>query len=181
MRSSKLWPRSSGARVSSPPAAILSCSRTRSRPLTSSETVCSTCKRGLTSRKYTLPFGVTMKFAGAQAHVADRGEQAAGVFLERADDFLGQEGRGCLFHEFLVAALQRAVTGGVHGEVAVRVAPGLGLDVACLVHELLDEVFLQIAALQRVVVHVEAAQLLVVMHTVMPWPPPPSVRFIMIG
>ena len=60
MRSSKLWPRSSGARVSSPPAAILSCSRTRSRPLTSSETVCSTCKRGLTSRKYTLPFGVTM-------------------------------------------------------------------------------------------------------------------------
>jgi len=46
----------------------------------------------------------------------------------------------------------------------VRVAPGLGLDVACLVHELLDEVFLQIAALQRVVVHVEAAQLLVVMH-----------------
>ena len=104
------------------------------------------------------------EFAGAQAHVADRGEQAAGVFLQRADDFLGQEGRGRLFHEFLVAALQRAVTGGVHGEVAVRVAPGLGLDVACLVHELLDEVFLQIAALQRVVVHVEAAQLLVVMH-----------------
>ena len=60
MRSSKLWPRGSGASVSSPPSAMVICSRTRSSPHTSSLTVCSTCRRGLTSRKYTLFCGVTM-------------------------------------------------------------------------------------------------------------------------
>src|SRR5665648_798937 len=37
------------------PAAIRSCSRTRSMPVTSSETGCSTCRRVLTSRKDTVP------------------------------------------------------------------------------------------------------------------------------
>ena len=60
MRSSKLWPRGAGAGVRWPPSAISICSRTRSSPHTSSLTVCSTCKRGLTSRKYTLRCGVTM-------------------------------------------------------------------------------------------------------------------------
>ena len=59
-RSSKLWPRIGCSTVSSPPFAIVSCSRTRSSPHTSSLTVCSTCRRGLTSRKYTLPCSVTM-------------------------------------------------------------------------------------------------------------------------
>ena len=60
IRSSKLCPRGSPAWVSSLPSAILSCSRTRSIPHTSSLTVCSTCRRGLTSRKYTSLVGVTM-------------------------------------------------------------------------------------------------------------------------
>ena len=59
-RSSKLCPRSGWFTVNSPPLAMVSCSRTRSSPQTSSLTVCSTCRRGLTSRKYTLPCSVTM-------------------------------------------------------------------------------------------------------------------------
>lgn len=49
MRSSKLWPRAVGSGETVPPAAICNCSRTKSSPLTSSLTVCSTCRRGFTS------------------------------------------------------------------------------------------------------------------------------------
>ena len=104
------------------------------------------------------------ELAGAQAHVADRLEQVARVLFELAGHgFAEERGRG-LLDELLVATLHGAVTRGVHGEVAVAVAPALGLHVAGLVDEAFDEVFLQIAALQRIMVQVEAAQLVVVVH-----------------
>jgi hypothetical protein len=46
----------------------------------------------------------------------------------------------------------------------VAVAPALGFYVARLVDEALDEVLVQVPALQRVMAHIEAAQLVVVMH-----------------
>ena len=49
-RTSMAWPRDGGGSPSSrPPAATWSCSRTRSVPVTSSVTGCSTCRRVLTS------------------------------------------------------------------------------------------------------------------------------------
>ena len=53
----------------------------------------------------------------------------------------GQERSRCLFNEFLVAALQRAVAGGDHHDVAVGVGQALRLDVARGVQEPFDETF----------------------------------------
>ena len=55
MRNSKEWARGAGASAMGSPEAMRSCCSTRSRPVTSSETVCSTWSRGLTSRKLTHP------------------------------------------------------------------------------------------------------------------------------
>ena len=52
---------------------------------------------------------------------------------------VGQERRGRLLDELLVAALQRAVAGGDDDDVAVGVGQALGLDVARLVEVALDE------------------------------------------
>ena len=65
------------------------------------------------------------------------------IALERVVEpghlLLGEERRGRLLDELLVAALQRAVAGGDHHDVAVLVGQALGLDVARLVEVLLDE------------------------------------------
>ncbi len=54
---------------------------------------------------------------------------------------VGQERRGRLFDELLEAALQRAVTGAGHDDVAVLVGDHLRFDVARLVQVALDEAF----------------------------------------
>ena len=56
IRNSIEWPSTSGSSYpSSSPAAMRNISRTRSRPVTSSETGCSTCSRVLTSRNEIVP------------------------------------------------------------------------------------------------------------------------------
>ena len=52
---------------------------------------------------------------------------------------VGQERRGRLLDQLLVAALQRAVAGAGDDDVAVLVGDHLGLDVARLVEVALDE------------------------------------------
>ncbi|CPU67575.1 Uncharacterised protein [Mycobacteroides abscessus] len=60
MRNSIEWPRTCvEVYPSGSPAAMRSCSRTRSMPVTSSETGCSTCRRVLTSRKEMVPSAPT--------------------------------------------------------------------------------------------------------------------------
>src|SRR5690606_30936466 len=65
--------------------------------------------------------------------------------LRRLDELvllrLRQEGRGGLFDQFLVTTLERAVAGGDHDHVAVRVGETLRLDVTGLVEKALDEAF----------------------------------------
>ena len=58
MRSSTLWPRGAGISPRRPPTAMRSWISTRSTPVTSSLTQCSTCRRGLTSRNHRSPSGV---------------------------------------------------------------------------------------------------------------------------
>lgn len=50
-----------------------------------------------------------------------------------------------------------AVARGIHGEVAVRVAAALRFDVTSFVDESFHEIFVQITALQRIMIHVETA------------------------
>ena len=64
---------------------------------------------------------------------------ALGRLVELADLLVGEERRGGLLDELLVAALQGAVAGGDDDDVAVLVGQALGLDVARLVEELLDQ------------------------------------------
>ena len=73
------------------------------------------------------------------AVVAGLGEDPLGGLVELGDLLVGEERRGGLLDELLVAALQRAVAGGDDDDVAVLVGQALGLDVAGLVEELLDQ------------------------------------------
>ena len=59
--------------------------------------------------------------------------------VERLDLLVGEERRGRLLDQLLVAALQRAVAGGDHDHVAVGVGQALGLDVPGPVQVALDE------------------------------------------
>ena len=79
------------------------------------------------------------ELARAGAVVAGLGEDALGRLVELGDLLVGEERRGRLLDELLVAALQRAVAGGDDDDVAVLVGQALGLDVAGLVEELLDQ------------------------------------------
>ncbi len=60
-------------------------------------------------------------------------------FVDAGALLVGQERRGGLLHEFLVAALQRAVAGTHHHNVPVRIREHLRLDVPGLVEEPFDE------------------------------------------
>ena len=79
------------------------------------------------------------ELAGAGADVAGLAQDRLGGLVEAGHLLLGEERRGRLLDELLVAALQRAVAGGDHHDVAVLVGQALGLDVARLVEVLLDE------------------------------------------
>ena len=71
-------------------------------------------------------------FACAQTDVVNGVEEGLGVSQQERFSLSSNEGCGGLFDEFLVAALHRAVTGGIDGEGAVGVAPALGFQVAGL-------------------------------------------------
>ena len=107
--------------------------------MTSSETQCSTWRRVLTSRKEIVPSWRDEELARPGAVVAGLGEDPLGRRVELGDLLVGEERRGGLLDELLVAALQRAVAGGHDDDVAVLVGEALGLDVAGLVEELLDQ------------------------------------------
>ena len=79
------------------------------------------------------------ELAGAGADVPGLAQDRLGGLVEPGDLVVGEERRGRLLDELLVPALQRAVAGGDHDDVAVLVGQALGLDVARLVEELLDE------------------------------------------
>ena len=104
------------------------------------------------------------ELARAEPHVLHRLEQTARVGVQLLFDLRVQERGGRLFDELLVAPLHGAVACGVDGELAVRVAPALRFHMTAMVDEPLHEVLGQIAALHRVVVQVEPAQLVVVAH-----------------
>ena len=79
------------------------------------------------------------ELARAGTVVAGLGEDPLGGLVELGDLRVGEERRGRLLDELLVAALERAVAGGDDDDVAVLVGEALGLDVARPVEELLDE------------------------------------------
>src|SRR5690606_37895201 len=79
------------------------------------------------------------EFTCSCANVASFGQDRFGSFVEALVLLICQEGSGRFFHELLVAALQGAVAGRDHDDVAVSVREALSLDVAWLVEELLDE------------------------------------------
>ena len=108
-------------------------------PVTSSVTGCSTWRRVLTSRKEIVPSVPTRNSHGAGADVAGFLEDGLGGGVQLGVLRLGQERRGGLLDQLLVAALQRAVTGGDDDHVAVGVGQALGLHVPGLVEVALDE------------------------------------------
>ncbi len=79
------------------------------------------------------------ELARAGADVADLAEDRLGRGVELGVLLVGEERRGRLLHELLVAALQRAVAGGDHDDGAGGVGQALRLDVARAVEVLLDE------------------------------------------
>ncbi len=79
------------------------------------------------------------EFAGARADVAGFLEDGLGGAVELRVLLRGEEGGGGFLDEFLVAALEGAVAGGDHHDVAVGVCEALGLDVAGPVEVALDE------------------------------------------
>ena len=83
--------------------------------------------------------GADEELAGAGADVAGRAQDLLGRPEQLGVLLVGEEGGGGLLDELLVAALQRAVAGRDHDDVAVLVGEALGLDVPRVVEEALDE------------------------------------------
>ena len=79
------------------------------------------------------------ELAGPGADIAGLGQDRLRCAEELRVLLFGEERRGRLLDELLVAALQRAVTRRHHDHGAVLVGQALGLDVAWLVEEPLDE------------------------------------------
>ena len=140
IRNSIECPRGDGSTPDSRwPSAIANCARTRSTPLVSSVTGCSTCSRVLTSRKEIVPSWRDQELARAGADVAGRlGDRLAGG-VEPVALVVGQERRRRLLDHLLVPALQRAVAGPDDDDLAVLVGDELGLDMARPVEVALDE------------------------------------------
>ena len=107
--------------------------------MTSSVTGCSTWRRVLTSRKEIVPSAPTRNSHGAGADVAGFLQDGLRRRVQLLVLVLGQERGGGLLDQLLVAALQRAVTGGDDDDVAVGVGQALGLHVPGLVEVALDE------------------------------------------
>ena len=111
---------------SSSPSAMRNCSRTRSMPVTSSVTGCSTCSRVLTSRKEIVPSWPTRNSQVPGADVAGLADDRLGRAVELARCCVGEERRRGLLDELLVAALQRAVTGATPRPRCRACRPGTG-------------------------------------------------------
>ncbi len=79
------------------------------------------------------------ELAGAGADVAGLEQDRLAGLVELGALVVGEERRGRLLDQLLVAALQRAVAGGDHDDVAVAVGEALGLDVPGTVEVALDE------------------------------------------
>ena len=77
---------------------------------------------------------------------------------------IGKEWCWCFLNQLLVSALHRAIARGIYGEVSMRIAANLCFHVARLVYKTLNKVLVKVAALQSVVVHVESAKLVIVVH-----------------
>ena len=123
------------------------------------------------------------ELAGAGADVLRLAQDRLGALVEAAHLVLGQERRGRLLDQLLVAALQRAVAGGDHDDVAVLVGQALGLDVARLVEELLHEALAAaeggLGLAHRGLEGSATSSLL--RATLRPRPPPPKAALIAIG
>ena len=83
--------------------------------------------------------GADQELAGTGALVAGLAQNRAGGLVEALGLLFAQVGGGCLLNELLVAALQGAVAGGDHHDVAVRIGQALGLNVTRGIQEALDE------------------------------------------
>ena len=81
------------------------------------------------------------ELTGAGTEVAGLLQDGLGGFVQPLVLLVAEERRRGFFDELLVAALQRAVAGGDHHDVAVGVGEALGFDVPGCVQEALDEAF----------------------------------------
>ena len=143
MRASIAWPRHARPRTSSAsPAATRSCSSTRSRPVTSSVTGCSTCSRAFISRKKCVSgiVGVGDELDRARAVVA-RGRGQRDRLLARARSRSSAEttGDGDSSSTFWWRRCSEHSRSPSEMHVAVRVADHLHLDVPRARQEALDE------------------------------------------
>ena len=163
-RSSKLCPRSGGRRVSSPPLADgeLFSHQIKAADLFADGVL--HLQTGIDLQEIHLALFGHHEFAGAKPLVIDGFEQSARVGFQLVGHLGGKERCRRLFDKLLIAALHGAVARGIHGEVAVRVAAALRFDMTSFVDESFHEIFVQITALQRIMIHVETAQLVIVVH-----------------
>ncbi len=116
-----------------------SCSRTRSRPETSSLTQVLDLQTSVDLEERDRAVLAHEELAGAGADVARLAQDRLGRAVQLGVLLVGEERRGRLLDQLLVAALQRAVARGDDHDVAVLVGEALGLDVSRLVEVLLDE------------------------------------------
>ena len=123
------------------------------------------------------------ELAGAGADVLRLAQDRLGALVEAADLLVGEERRGRLLDQLLVAALQRAVAGGDHDDVAVLVGEALGLHVARLVEELLHEALAAAegATASRTADSKASATSSFLRATLRPRPPPPNAALMAIG
>ncbi|MCO5556197.1 hypothetical protein L7F22_009742 [Adiantum nelumboides] len=182
-RNSMLCPRSgTGPPVSLAPPAIRNCSATRSIPVDSSVTGCSTCNRGVDLRKDR----VRPRRAGTRRSPHRRSPRPRRCAPPTPQLLLlgrGEERGGCLLDELLVAALLRAVPQPDDLHRAVRVGQHLGLDVPGPVEEPFDEA---LAASERRGGLADGAGERLrdaggVAHHLQAAPPPPNAAFTTIG
>ena len=83
--------------------------------------------------------GTDQELTGAGTLVASLAQNRAGRLVQALVLLIAQVGGGRLLDELLVAALQGAVTGGNHHDVAVCIRQALGLNVAGRIQETLNE------------------------------------------
>ena len=105
--------------ASDSPAAMRSCSSTRSSPVTASVTGCSTWIRPFSSRKKHL-VAVDEELGRSGALVSDRAANATARGREPRAPFGREAGRRCLLDDLLVAALDGAVAQAERDDVPVR-------------------------------------------------------------
>src|SRR6202041_720743 len=73
--------------------------------------------------------------------IAPRHTNSLGGIFNGPPLLVGDKGRGCFFHQLLVAALERAIARAQHHDLAMLVAYDLRLDMPGTVQETLKETF----------------------------------------